>query len=135
MDINAISGSGLAPIHILSSSGLIDCVRALCWRTDLDVNLWSRTPRAFTALMFAAYEGRDDVMRVLLAYPGTDPEAVAATGKSAFAIAKQRNFEQCANLLRPEGREIIEVIQRNPRPRGMTLISRVSGRFRPGLVL
>ena len=52
-----------------------------------------------TALMAAAFAGRDDVCRKLLAM-GADPAATDAHGNAAFSLAKTRGHTQLADLLR-----------------------------------
>jgi ankyrin repeat protein len=139
MDINAIGGNGSAPIHGIIVAGLIDCLRAICWRTDLDVNARTETPSRVTPLMMAAAAGRADMMMVLLRYPGIDREAVCSTGRTAYGFAKHYGFADCARLVRPprvepEVEVPVEVVKKNAKKK-LPLLARITGRFRPKLVV
>jgi ankyrin repeat protein len=80
-----------------ASSGPNHETVALLLARGATVNLRD-TEERFTALMFAASEGQDKVVRLLLEH-GADPSLVDADGDTALTFAKQNGHRAVVAIL------------------------------------
>jgi len=96
-DVNARDGYGLTPLMCACTDGHAATVAELL-RLGADVN--AQTRDGFSSLMLAAWKGNIEIVRVLLAVPGVDIDAVAANGRTtALSMAHARGHAAIVTLL------------------------------------
>jgi ankyrin len=91
--VNRIEHGGMAPIHVFASDNNVVCLKRLCTRPDLDVNL--KDERGMTAVVIGVLRNLPDIVRVIAQRDDMDRDVVA----DALAAAKANGFEGCAELL------------------------------------
>ena len=101
-DVNAQHGSGWTPVMLACSAGHAATVAELL-RFGVDVNFQLHDGGGFSPLMLAAWKGHIDIVRVLLAAPGVDVDAVAYGRKTALSMARDRGQAAIVALLEAAG--------------------------------
>ena len=100
-DVNARDDDGWTPLINACIAGRAATVSELL-RLGADVNAQNRN--GFSSLMFAVFNGHIDVVRMLLAVPGVDIDAVAADGRTtALLMARYRGHAAIVALLEAAG--------------------------------
>ncbi|HEY2119052.1 MAG TPA: ankyrin repeat domain-containing protein [Candidatus Acidoferrum sp.] len=97
-DINAAAtnGSGYNALTGAVASGHLELVK---WLLESSANANYKYGPGYTPLLTAAANGRLDIIKLLLTH-GADPAATTDDGKSALALAVERNHPAIADYLR-----------------------------------
>jgi ankyrin repeat protein len=107
-DINMRSGKGASPIDLAITRGLLECARALCRRTDLDVSAGAgkRNSTIWSPLALATFHRRIEMIEMLLEYPGMNIKRRKHGLSHAIRIAKANAFNDCIQVLKAGRRRI-----------------------------
>ncbi|CAE7269939.1 TRPA1 [Symbiodinium natans] len=96
--VNALSGAGLAPLHLAASAGADRVVRELI-RANAEVSLATRDSGA-TPLMLSAEAGSDRVLRLLLSNGAAEAlERAGPDGNTALHLAAREGHSECIHRL------------------------------------
>lgn len=91
-----INAKGWTPLHYAVFSNQLDIAKLLLARgADLEL----RAPNGRTALMLAVQTGNTDAVKLLL-HAGANPSAQDFDGLTAEAIARQKQFNSLADLVK-----------------------------------
>ena len=62
-----------------------------------------QSPDGYTALMFAAYWGQEEIVSYLLSLPSVDVNLTSTTGETAMSLARQQGHMKIVMKLRDVG--------------------------------
>ena len=94
--VDAFAKNRWTPLMVSATKGFGDIAAALL-KAGADANF--RDVYRWTPLMRASFERRVEVVRILLAHPGTDPNLQGENGLTALHIAAGQGYKDIAELL------------------------------------
>jgi ankyrin repeat protein len=99
VNVNKRSECCASPLNVAISENMIEVVRVLCGRSDLDVTGEVRVKNGWAPLAIAAYRGSVEAIELLLECSAMQADCDQCGLKVALALAIKMGFGECVRVL------------------------------------